>query len=344
MPTFFRTFTTVLSCQSANFVSNNNFEAQFTKLQVQILDGHRVMLTGRRDPSTGLWHIPLRMSPTSPTPTPSTNIPSPSANNVHELRTKQNIVQYLHQAASSPVPSTWIKAIDSGFFTTWPGLTSDDLVKKHLPKSLAAAKGHLRQERQGLQSTQPPPVPLAIPDPEPNTRTHVVFMKPIEITGKIYSNQIGRFPLTSSCGNKYIMLVYDVDSNSITTEPLKSRNELELLRAYSKIHAHVTSCGLKPILGTLDNEAPGRLKQLMKNSGMDYQLVPPHVHRQNAAEHAISTWKARPFHFHFEQHRPKFPTPSVVLTHRTSHHYSESLAPITHQSETLCRSATQWRL
>ena len=269
---------------------DNNFEARFTKLQVQILDGHRVILTGQRDPCTGLWHIPLQMSPTSPTPTPSTDTPSPSANNIHELRTKQNIVQYLHQAAGSPVPSTWIKAIDSGFFTTWPGLTSD-LVKKHLPKSLATAKGHLRQERQGLRSTQPSPVPLAIPDPEPNTRTHVVFMKPIEITGKIYSDQTGRFPLTSSRGNKYIMLVYDVDSNSITTEPLKSRNELELLRAYSKIHAHLTSCGLKPVLGTLDNEAPGRLKQFMKNSGMDYQLVPPHVHRRNAAERAISTWK-----------------------------------------------------
>jgi hypothetical protein len=198
---------------------NNSFEARFTKYQVQILDGLQVILTGQRDPSTGLWHIPLKLSTTTIlptptpssytvlTPTPSTNLPAPSANNVHELQQrKQDIVQYLHQAAGSPVPSTWIKAIDAGFFTTWPGLTSK-LVKKHLPKSLATAKGHLRQERQGLRSTQPKPVTLAIPDPDPDTRTHLVFMQPIEITGKIYSNQTGRFPLTSSQGNKYIMVV-----------------------------------------------------------------------------------------------------------------------------------------
>ena len=120
---------------------DNNFEARFTKLQVQILDGPKVILTGQRDPSTGLWHIPLQSStsiiptptPSSdpvPTTTPSTNLIAPSANNVHELQRKRDIVQYLHQAAGSPVQSTWIKAIDAGFFTTWPGLTSKLVIVK----------------------------------------------------------------------------------------------------------------------------------------------------------------------------------------------------------------------
>jgi hypothetical protein len=34
---------------------------------------------------------------------------------------------------------TWIKAIEAGHFTTWPGLTAD-LVRKHLPKSIATTK------------------------------------------------------------------------------------------------------------------------------------------------------------------------------------------------------------
>ena len=116
-------------------------------------------------------------------------------------------------------------------------------------------------------------------------------MKPIEITGKIYSDQTGRFPLTSSRGHKYIMIVYDYDSNSILAEPLKSRNELELLRAYTKIHHDLTTRGLKPVLQILDNEAPGKLKRYMQNNNVTYQLVPPHIHRRNAAERAISTWK-----------------------------------------------------
>jgi hypothetical protein len=118
---------------------------------------------------------------------------------VHKLQRKQqDIVQYLHQAAGSPVPSTWIKAIDAGFFTSHLAQSHQQTCKKHLPKSLATAKGHLHQERQGLQSTQPKPVTLTIPNPDPDTCTHLVFMQPVKITGKIYSNQTGRFPLTSS--------------------------------------------------------------------------------------------------------------------------------------------------
>jgi hypothetical protein len=51
-------------------------------------------------------------------------------------------------------------------------------------------------------------------------------MKPIEITGQIFSDQTGRFPITSSKGNKYIMAVYNYDSNAILTAPITSRNEM----------------------------------------------------------------------------------------------------------------------
>jgi hypothetical protein len=67
------------------------------------------------------------------------------------MKTKGDIVTYLHQACGSPVNSTWLKAIAAGFFTTWPGLTID-LVRKHLPKSIATAKGHLQQQMQGICS------------------------------------------------------------------------------------------------------------------------------------------------------------------------------------------------
>jgi hypothetical protein len=81
-------------------------------------------------------------------------------------------------------------------------------------------------------------------------------MKPISITGQIHSNQTGRFPITSSRGSKYIMVIYDYDSNAILTEPLTSCTETELLRAYSKLHNYLTAHGLKPVLQRLDNEAP----------------------------------------------------------------------------------------
>jgi hypothetical protein len=258
--------------------------ARFTKRDVTILDGENVILQGQRDPVTGLWQIALKQ------PAGDSNPPSQllrhTANSVYELTKQRDIVRYLHQAACNPVPSTWIPAIDAGFFATWPGLTTT-LVRKHLPKSLATLQGHLRQEQQGKRSTQPK---FTTTD-EPKERTNWVYMKPIEVTGKIFSDQTGRFPVTSSRGNKYVMIVYDYDSNAILAEPLKSRNEVELLRAYTKIHTELSDRGLKPNLQILDNECPGQLKKFMKQNNVKFQLVPPVVHRRNAAERAISTWK-----------------------------------------------------
>jgi hypothetical protein len=84
---------------------------------------------------------------------------------------------------------------------------------------------------------------------ESKERTYWVSMQPITVMGQIFSNQTGRFPITSrSHGNKYVMIVYDFDSNAILAEPLQSRNENKLLRAHTKIQYILTNHGLKPVL------------------------------------------------------------------------------------------------
>jgi hypothetical protein len=133
---------------------------------------------------------------------------------------------------------------------------------------------------------------MTTPTPLPDgVRTHWVYQKAIAITGQIYTDQTGRFPVTSSRGNKYLMVVYDYDSNSITAEPMKSRSENDMVKAYTTIHTFLTSRGMRPILQRLDNECPAGLKKFMHQQGVDYQLVPPHLHRTNSAENAIATWK-----------------------------------------------------
>jgi hypothetical protein len=74
------------------------------------------------------------------------------AHSVYECSNKRDLVRFLHAAAFSPVPDTWIKAIRAGHFATWPGLT-EELVRKHLPKKLVTVKGHLIQRRKNLRST-----------------------------------------------------------------------------------------------------------------------------------------------------------------------------------------------
>ena len=64
--------------------------------------------------------------------------------NVYELTTKKDIVQFFHATCFSPTKHAWIKAVQEGYFATCPGLTTE-LIQKHLPKSPAKVKGHLKQ-------------------------------------------------------------------------------------------------------------------------------------------------------------------------------------------------------
>jgi hypothetical protein len=61
------------------------------------------------------------------------------------------------------------------------------------------------------------------------------------------------------------------------------------VKAYDHIHQELTAKGFKPKLQTLDNEASSALKNFFTTNDVEYQLVPPHCHRHNAAERAIRT-------------------------------------------------------
>ena len=133
------------------------------------------------------------------------------------MTTQADLVQFLHHAAFIPVTSTWTQAIDVGYFTTWPVLTSE-LVRKYLPKSLAAAKGHMRQDRQNIRSTKTavsPTTTLAPYPVEPQIRSHKVFLKTIKLTGNFSTDQTGSFPVMSSRGSKYLIVLFDHYRNAI---------------------------------------------------------------------------------------------------------------------------------
>jgi hypothetical protein len=72
---------------------------------------------------------------------------------------------------------------------------------------------------------------------------------------------------------------------------MKSQSASEWVKAYDAIHQELTVKGFKPRLQTLDNEASTALKNFFTTNDVEYQLVPPHCHRRNAAERAIQTFK-----------------------------------------------------
>ena len=118
-----------------------------------------------------------------------------------------------------------------------------------------------------------------------------MLFRPLQITGRIATDQMVRFPKTSSKGNKYIMACYVYDTNGILTECMRSREDKELTRAFTAIYDSLVDRGLTPTIHFLDNECPPGLAKFMKLNNIQFQLVPPHDHRSNPAEKAIGTWK-----------------------------------------------------
>jgi hypothetical protein len=48
----------------------------------------------------------------------------------------------------------------------------------------------------------------------------------------MYINQMGRFTKKSSCGNQYIMVLIEIDSNTILVEAMKNQTAGKMIRAY----------------------------------------------------------------------------------------------------------------
>ena len=53
-------------------------------------------------------------------------------------------------------------------------------------------------------------------------------------TGKIHSDETRQFPIQSSSGNKYMMVIYAYESNAILVNPLPDRSNESIMQAYQK--------------------------------------------------------------------------------------------------------------
>jgi hypothetical protein len=266
------------SLLSVGQLCDHQLTVSFTANAVTVTDSDQnTVLQGQRNIASGLYHVPLQTTPAQ-------------ANSAYHTKSNRELIKYLHQCCFCPSSTTWTTAIAKGFFSTWPGLT-EHLVRHHLPKSTATSSGHLRQQYQNIRSTRQAPPRTTTAPAILAERTNDVFSTVYQPTGRIYTDQTGRFPVTSSRGNRYIMIMYDYDSNAILSHPMKNRSTNELTQACSNLLDLLLAKGIRPKLHRLDNEAPAKLKALIVSKGLQYQLVPPGIHRRNSAERAISTWK-----------------------------------------------------
>jgi hypothetical protein len=242
----------------------------------------KCVMYGSRDPKSRLWRVDLKKRF-------ETN--QVQCNHAHNNSNQKDLINYLHAACFSTVKSTCITAIKNGNFTSWPGLT-EHAVEKHLSKSTSTTKGHLNQQRQNARTTKIKDTKVIVTEPylDHGIKTQFVYAATID-SGQIYTDQTGRFPVVSSKGNKYIMILYEYGRNSILAQLIKDRTDPELLKAFQVMEQELVARGLKPKLMKLDNEASKLLKMYLHQQNIPFQLVPPYNHRRNSAERAIRPFK-----------------------------------------------------
>jgi hypothetical protein len=200
---------------SVGSLCDTNLHVTFTHTDMKVVDpdtGH-VVATGSRDTDTRLWYLLLD---TSATPTPPVPLNHTVAN-VLEFRNIPQVIAFWKAAFGSPTDDTLIKAVDHNFINI-PGLTSKRL-RKYPSHSKATARGHLDQHRKGYRSTKPPPPPHTL-EPQPPSSGHT-YAKIVEMTNTNHSDATGRFPVTSRSGNKYILVMFNEDSEYIHVEPMR---------------------------------------------------------------------------------------------------------------------------
>jgi hypothetical protein len=84
------------------------------------------------------------------------------------------------------------------------------------------------------------------------------------------------------------MVMVEIDSNAILVEPISSRNDHELARAYQVLMTRLLHVGIVPKKHILDNKVFEAMKTSIKDEyNMAMELVPLGCHRRNAAEVAI---------------------------------------------------------
>ena len=293
---------------SGSKFADANYYTILTPTEVLIYDGNdgiqisvskEAILRGWRDITTGMWRVPLQPN-VVPTKSEFVLLPSSTEEaiaNVYELPSTEQIIRYLHACAGYPTKSTWIKAIRGGNYASWPFITVDN-VNKHFPESNETNQGHMKGIKQGIRSTKQRKQPTVITTDAgeqvtvPLTKHHDIFVTIDEAKETMYTDQTGAFPVQSHKGNRYVMILCEIDNGIIISEPMRRRTSGEMVRAYQSLMKRLQSAGIKPKKHVLDNEISSEFKEVIKQNGIQYELVPKGQHRRNIAERGIQTWKS----------------------------------------------------
>ena len=219
----------------------------------------------------------------------------------------------MHAVCRYPVKTTWSKAAKAGNFVGWPLLTKKN-INKYYPETNETPKGHMNQQQKNVRSTKTPFEVCHVVAVLRGKKMKDIYVRTYDTRETSFIDQTGQFPKQSKRGHKYITVLVEIDSNAILVEPMKSRNDAEMIRAYDVLVKRLQQANIHPRKHVLDNKISENMKQHIKtNYNFELEMVLPGCHEQNAAEVAIQNFKAQRWsHFHSIygtdcSHKPKSP-------------------------------------
>ena len=104
-------------------------------------------------------------------------------------------------------------------------------INKYYPKTDETPKGHMNQQRKNVCSTKTPFKECNAAAALRAKKVKDIYVRTYDTHDITFSNHTSQFPTHSKCGNKYIMILVKIDSNTILIEPMKSHKHAEMIRA-----------------------------------------------------------------------------------------------------------------
>jgi hypothetical protein len=153
----------------------------------------------------------------------------------------------------------------------------------------------MNQTRKNVRSTKTKSKPLETSNTTSlhGKKVQDVYIATYDPRETIFSDQTGKLPTQSQRGNKYIMVMVEIDSNAILVEPMSSKKDKEMIRACDSLILRLKRAGSVPKKHVLDNEVSDAMKNHIRDDlQLTMELVPPGCHRRNAAEVAIRNFKS----------------------------------------------------
>ncbi len=163
-------------------------------------------------------------------------------------------------------------------------------ITKYFSESVETQNGHMHGQWQGVRSMKVAEPTKDTPATHPHQKKDNILISKYKVKSLMYADQTRLFLALLSLGNKYVMILHHVNSNSSWLEAIKNKTSDKLILVCNLALAQMQHHGIIPKHQILDNQASAEYKASIKASGMTYELAFPKEHQCNMAEKAIQTF------------------------------------------------------